>query len=164
MLPDATGERLACDATIVEVTEDSRGNVLDVGRRRRSIPTLLRRAMRLRDRGCRFPGCTNRRVDGHHVVPWSQGGPTSLANLVSLCRRHHTYVHEYGMRIVAGDDAQLRFVRRDGSEMPPCDARPEVASDPVAALRARNDAAIDATTSYRSGTVGRPTTATSCGR
>lgn len=115
VLPDATGERLACDATIV-------------------------------------------------VVPWSQGGPTSLANLVSLCRRHHTYVHEYGMRIVAGDDAQLRFVRRDGSEMPPCDARPEVASDPVAALRARNDAAIDATTSYRSGTVGRPTTATSCGR
>ncbi|MCW5889054.1 MAG: DUF222 domain-containing protein [bacterium] len=69
VLPDATGARLACDATVVAVTEDSRGNVLDVGRRRRTIPTLLRRALHLRDGGCRFPGCTNRRVDGHHIVP-----------------------------------------------------------------------------------------------
>ena len=95
-LPPATAERLACDAAVVEVVEDSRGNVLDVGRRHRTIPTLLRRALRLRDRGCRFPGCTNRRVDGHHVVPWSAGGPTTLANLCSLCRRHHTFVHEFG--------------------------------------------------------------------
>jgi len=55
LAPGAT-ERLLCDAAIVEVVEDSRGNVLDVGRRRRTIPTLLRRALRLRDRGCRFPG------------------------------------------------------------------------------------------------------------
>ncbi|HEV7730950.1 MAG TPA: DUF222 domain-containing protein [Candidatus Binatia bacterium] len=96
-LPPATAERLSCDAAVVEVVEDSRGNVLDVGRRRRSIPTLLRRALRLRDRSCRFPGCTNRRVDGHHVVPWARGGTTSLDNLCSLCRRHHTYVHEYGV-------------------------------------------------------------------
>ncbi|MCW5889147.1 MAG: DUF222 domain-containing protein [bacterium] len=149
-LPPATGERLACDATIVTVTEDSRGNVLDVGRRRRSIPTLLRRALRLRDRGCRFPGCTNRRVDGHHVVPWSRGGPTSLQNLVSLCRRHHGYVHEYGMRIVTDAAAAgLRFVRPNGTVVSPYDARPEVAPDPAAVLQARNAGeGIDAMTAY----------------
>jgi Domain of unknown function (DUF222) len=80
-LPHSTVERLACDATVVRVTEDSRGNVLDLGRRRRTIPTLLRRALYLRDRGCRFPGCTNRLVDGHHVVPWAHGGTTALGNL-----------------------------------------------------------------------------------
>ena len=73
-LGPATTDRLLCDAAVVEVVDDSRGNVLDVGRRRRTIPTLLRRALRLRDRGCRFPGCTNRHVDGHHVVPWARGG------------------------------------------------------------------------------------------
>jgi hypothetical protein len=150
VVPEATGDRLACDAAVVTVTEDSRGNVLDVGRRRRTIPTLLRRALRLRDRGCRFPGCTNRRVDGHHVVPWSQGGATSLRNLVSLCRRHHTYVHEYGVRILRGEDSQLRFVTREGAELPPCDVRlASFVSDPVLALRTRNaDIEVDATTSY----------------
>jgi len=111
-LAPAATERLLCDASIVEVVEDSRGNVLDVGRRRRTIPTLLRRALRLRDRGCRFPGCTNRQVDGHHVVPWARGGSTALRNLCSLCRRHHTYVHEYGFRIEpttrAGSDSSAR--------------------------------------------------------
>jgi hypothetical protein len=77
-LAAAATERLLCDASVVEVVEDSRGTVLDVGRRRRMIPTLLRRALPLRDRGCRFPGCTNRRVDGHHVVPWARGGATAL--------------------------------------------------------------------------------------
>lgn len=144
-----TAERLACDAVVVEVAEDSRGNVLDVGRRRRSIPTLLRRALRLRDRGCRFPGCTNRRVDGHHVVPWSRGGPTALGNLVSLCRRHHTWVHEYGVRIVVEDGGGFRFVRRNGAEVPRCDERPSVIVDAVGAVRAGNAGiAIDAMTSY----------------
>jgi hypothetical protein len=110
-LGPATTDRLLCDATVVEVVEDSRGNVLDVGRRRRTIPTLLRRALRLRDRGCLFPGCTNRVVDGHHVVPWSRGGSTTLENLCSLCRRHHTHVHEYGFRVEAGSAGVFRFLR-----------------------------------------------------
>src|SRR6185503_15892961 len=93
VLGRTTTDRLLCDAAIVEVVEDSRGNALDLGRRQRTIPSAVRRALRLRDRGCRFPGCTNRHVDGHHVVPWARGGATTLANLCSLCRRHHTHVH-----------------------------------------------------------------------
>ncbi len=148
-LPRATTDRLSCDAAVVEVHEDSRGNVLDLGRRRRTIPTMLRRALRLRDGGCRFPGCTNRFVDGHHVVPWAQGGATALANLCSLCRRHHTWVHEHGVRIVADDVVGFRFF--DGGRQIEVQAPPPAApADPIAMLRARHaedGIAIDAMTS-----------------
>ncbi len=152
-LAPATAERLGCDAAVVHVVEDSRGNVLDVGRRRRSIPTLLRRALRLRDRGCRFPGCTNRLVDGHHVVPWSRGGATALDNLCSLCRRHHTYVHEHGVRIVVEDGGAFRFVRSDGSAVPLHEAPRVLASDAVERLRAHHreaGIAIDHATNFSS--------------
>src|SRR5262249_26810313 len=146
-LAPATTERLLCDAAVVEVVEDSRGNVLDVGRRRRTIPTLLRRALRLRDRGCRFPGCTNRQVDGHHVVPWARGGATALQNLCSLCRRHHTYVHEHGFRLEGNGAGGFRFFRPDGRELTAADAAPVLVGDPVETLRERDRAdgiAIDA--------------------
>ena len=113
------------------------GNVLDVGRRRRTIPTLLRRALRLRDRGCRFPGCTNRHVDGHHVVPWARGGATALENLCSLCRRHHTHVHEYGFRMENDGAGGFQFFRPDGVEVTAAGAAPVLPSDPVEVMRAR---------------------------
>jgi Domain of unknown function (DUF222)/HNH endonuclease len=137
-LPRATTDRILCDAAVVEVVEDSRGNVLDMGRRRRTIPTLLRRALRLRDGGCRFPGCTNRRVDGHHLVPWSRGGATALDNLCSLCRRHHGYVHEFGFRLEPDATRGFRWFRPDGSEIAVSGAPPEIGSDPIATLRAEH--------------------------
>jgi hypothetical protein len=150
-LAPATTDRLLCDATVVEVVEDSRGNVRDVGRRRRTIPTLLRRALRFRDRGCRFPGCTNRLVDGHHVVPWARGGGTTLENLCSLCRRHHTHVHEYGFRAEADGAGAFRFFRPDGTELLGASAAPPPMADPVDRLRAAHVAAgiaIDARTGF----------------
>jgi hypothetical protein len=136
-LTPATTNRLMCDATLVQVVEDSRGKVLDVGRRRRTIPTMLRRALQLRDRGCRFPGCTNRLVDGHHVVPWSRGGATRLANLCSLCRRHHAYVHEYGFRMEADGAGGFRFYRADGAELQRSSSPPVNLADPIHDVRAR---------------------------
>jgi hypothetical protein len=150
-LAPAATDRLLCDASVVEVVEDSRGNVLDVGRRRRTIPTLLRRALRLRDRGCRFPGCTNRHVDGHHVVPWARGGATTLENLCSLCRRHHTYVHEYGFRMERDGAGGFRFFRPDGREVTAAVPAPMPSGDPVEALRAGHRLdwiAIDAWTGF----------------
>ena len=93
----ATAQRLACDAGKVVMTHGTGGQVLDVGRKTRTIPPALRRALAARDRRCRFPGCTARRCDAHHVRHWAHGGATRLDNLVQLCRRHHRAVHEGGL-------------------------------------------------------------------
>ena len=114
----ATAQRLACDAAVVTIAQDLHGNVRTLGRRTRRISSTLRRALRVRDDGCRFPGCTNRLTDAHHVVAWARGGATTLANLCSLCRRHHRFVHEHGYRIDVGPHGELRFFRRDGSPVP----------------------------------------------
>jgi hypothetical protein len=110
-----TARRLACDASIVRIVEGPRGEPLDVGRRSRTIPPGIRRALNARDKGCRFPGCTFRRyVDGHHVKHWADGGETKLSNLVTLCRFHHRLVHEGQVEVVTLDDGAFRFVKPDG--------------------------------------------------
>lgn len=114
-VPVATARRLACDASVVTINADGRGEPLDVGRKTRSIPPALRRALEARDRGCVFPGCTRTRyVDGHHIQHWADGGDTKLANLVTLCRFHHRAVHEGGVRVERLDDGAWRFTRPDG--------------------------------------------------
>ena len=114
-LPSETVRRLACDASIVSVLENAQGEPLNVGRKTRSIPPALRRALNARDGGCRFPGCSNTRyVDAHHVHHWSKGGETKLSNLVQLCRFHHHQVHEGRVVVQFLDDGALRFVRPDG--------------------------------------------------
>ncbi len=133
--------RLSCDASVVTIVEDGHGTPLDVGRKTRSIPPALRRALRSRDEGCRFPGCTSRRfVDGHHVRHWSQGGETSLSNLVSLCRRHHRAVHEGGYAVEpTGNAAQpWAFRRPDGTFLSP--APPTLPPTTHDALRRRHAA------------------------
>src|SRR6185503_18733137 len=96
-----TARKLSCDAAVVKVVEDDRGNVLDIGRRTRTVPAAIRRALNVRDQSqCAFPGCTHRLfLDAHHIEHWADGGKTSLENLVLLCTRHHTYVHEHGYSI-----------------------------------------------------------------
>ena len=111
-----TARRLACDASVVRILENEKGEPLDVGRRTRTIPPSIRRALNSRDKGCRFPGCSFKRyVDGHHVKHWAQGGETSLANLVTLCRFHHRLVHEGQVVIQTLDDGAFRFLRPDGA-------------------------------------------------
>jgi Domain of unknown function (DUF222)/HNH endonuclease len=100
-----TTRRLACDASVVRIRE-RKGRPLSVGRKTRSVPAALRRALTSRDgRRCRFPGCENRFVDAHHIRHWARGGETSLRNLVFLCRRHHRFVHEGGYAV----DENFRF-------------------------------------------------------
>jgi hypothetical protein len=116
--------------------------VLDVGRRTRTIPPALRRALQARDRGCRFPGCGVRHAQGHHIHHWANGGPTRLDNLAFLCRRHHRAVHEEGYRIERDAGGTLRFI-------PEVPALPAVPPDPMQALVAAHLArglAIDART------------------
>lgn len=97
----AAALRLACDAGISRVITRGPSEPLDVGRRTRTIPPALRRALVVRDGGCRYPGCERpqRWCDGHHIQHWIRGGRTNLDNLVLLCRRHHRRVHEHGETI-----------------------------------------------------------------
>lgn len=118
-LPVETARRLACDGERVVIVEDGNGEPLDIGRKTRAVPTAIRRALWARDRGCRFPGCAKRRyVDAHHVEHWSQGGATSLANLVLLCDRHHRLVHEGGYSIDKDFRDRWFFRRPDGRAVP----------------------------------------------
>lgn len=133
-LEPETTARLLCDTAVVPVVEDAHGTPLDVGRRTRTIPSSLRRALRARDRGCRFPGCPHRRTDGHHIVPWSEGGPTSLANLVSVCRRHHRFVHELGWRVELRAENEVLFVAPPGCPSIDEPIRTPPGDDPVARL------------------------------
>ncbi len=110
-----TVRRLACDASLIAIIENERGEPLNVGRKTRTIPPAIRRALNSRDRGCRFPGCTfTRYVDGHHVKHRVHGGETKLANLVTLCRFHHRQVHEGRVIVQILDDGAFRFTRHDG--------------------------------------------------
>ena len=112
-----TSRRIACDSSIVAIKEDKNGEPLSIGRRSRTIPPPMRRALRVRDKGCRFPGCTNTRfVDGHHIKHWADGGETSLDNLVMLCRHHHHLVHEGGFVCAKTADGEISF--KDQREQP----------------------------------------------
>jgi hypothetical protein len=113
-----TARRLACDASVVSIVENEQGEPLNVGRKSRTIPLAIRRALKARDRGCRFPGCSNTRyVDAHHIHHWAQGGETRLSNLASLCRFHHRQVHEGRVVIQSLDDGALRFLKPDGQSV-----------------------------------------------
>ena len=132
-----TARRIACDSDLVVMTHDSKGQVLDVGRKRRTIPPAIRRALDHRDGGCRFPGCSCRYADAHHIVHWAHGGETKLENLVLVCRRHHRAVHEEGFRVELVDGSEelgFRFYRPDGRPFPAVPQAPPVPADARADL------------------------------
>jgi hypothetical protein len=114
-----TAQMIACSASWNWMLHDSAGKLLDLGRRRRRPNAALRRAARERDTcRCRFPGCESRRIDLHHIQYWSNGGRTTLDNLVSLCKYHHMLVHDRGYLIAAARDGTFTFYRSDGTMIP----------------------------------------------
>lgn len=114
-----TSQRIACDASVVRWREDEDGEPLNIGRKTRTIPPAIRRALQRRDGGCRFPGCSCRRfVDAHHIHHWADGGETSMNNLVLLCRRHHRLVHEGGFGVHSGAGNEIWFSYPTGDTLP----------------------------------------------
>ncbi|WP_425393402.1 HNH endonuclease signature motif containing protein [Actinomycetospora chiangmaiensis] len=83
----------------------SHGEVLDVGRKTRAVPTATARAVIHRDRHCAFPGCRRRAhtTEIHHIVHWADHGDTKPDNLVCLCRYHHDLVHHAGWTVAMLD-------------------------------------------------------------
>jgi hypothetical protein len=138
-----TARRLACDASVIRILENEKGEPLNVGRKTRTIPPAIRRALRSRDRGCRFPGCSFQRyVDGHHVQHWAKGGETRLSNLVTLCRFHHRLVHEGQVVVQTLDDGAFRFIKPSGETF---DSPPPVPADWTTLVAAQEAAAIRVT-------------------
>lgn len=102
--------RIACDAKVLVSLDEPSGQSLNLGRARRDPSDAQRIEIRRRDKGCRFPGCTHTEfTDVHHVLHWTNGGPTDLCNLVELCDQHHRFVHEMGWRIVGDANVELTF-------------------------------------------------------
>ena len=111
-----TARQLACDATVSRVITGAASQPLNVGRNTKVVPPALRRAVAVRDGGCAFPGCDRPSswCDAHHVDHWADGGSTSLANLVLLCRRHHRLVHHRRFTVEMTNE-RPRFFRADGT-------------------------------------------------
>ena len=129
-VPAETSQRIACDASKVVMWHAADGSVLDVGRKTRTVPPTIRRALEYRDKHCRFPGCGSKYCDAHHIRHWARGGETKLDNLSLLCVRHHRAVHEGGFRMVRTPLKQLEFYWPNGHLMPDAPSPPPIPGDP----------------------------------
>jgi len=119
-----TARRVSCDAGLVHWLEHADGEPLSIGRKSRTIPPAIRRALQRRDGGCRFPGCTHMHfVDAHHIQHWADGGDTAMENLVLLCRHHHRLVHEGGFGICTSTLGMIEFTNPAGEVIPTGPAR-----------------------------------------
>ena len=131
-----TSKRICCDTSISRIIEDETGEPISIGRKSRVIPPAMRRALKSRDKQCRFPGCTHRHfIDGHHIRHWSDGGETSLDNLVQLCRFHHRLVHEGGFGCEKNDAGSVIFRDKEGARIPWTGRPPRYRGNVLAHLR-----------------------------
>jgi hypothetical protein len=129
-----TSRRLSCDASRIVMVTGENGEILDVGRRSRTVPSAIRRALEHRDRGCRFPGCGLKICDVHHIVHWADGGASRLSNTALLCRVHHRAVHEEGFRMMMTAAGEVLFEWPDGRPLVDAPAAPRLPEDPVSGL------------------------------
>jgi len=146
--------RLACDAGISRLLTDADGVVLDLGRTVRTATADQWRLLRLRDRGCTWPGCDRPPgwCQAHHITWWEHGGRTDIEGLTLLCNHHHHRIHDGGWKLERLDDGGLRFTGIDGRVLnrppppPPWPMRPPpptISPSDNAAIRARLRALTD---------------------
>ena len=105
VIPGSVLERALCATGTVEVTVDTCGNALDVGRERRLFTPKQRLALAIRDGGCIWPGCDRPPAycEAHHCDHWADGGRTDCSVGVLLCRFHHLHLHNCGWRIARSE-------------------------------------------------------------
>ncbi|GAA4284380.1 HNH endonuclease signature motif containing protein [Brevibacterium daeguense] len=150
----ATAARLMCESPLVGALIDASADVLALGRSRRLASPKQRRALAIRDVGCQFPGCSRtRRLEAHHIRPWSRGGPTDLDAMLLLCRSHHIAVHEHHLLITRATTpftgalqatSGFDFATEDGTRLvPPEDPDKEMRVFDTATIRKRDAADSD---------------------
>jgi hypothetical protein len=89
------------DAHRIEADQDGQPVVLDgveidTEPAARLASREQRTALAYRDRHCTHPGCTRPTtwsLHAHHLIPFSNGGPTVMKNLTLLCSEHHALTH-----------------------------------------------------------------------
>ena len=119
LIPTETARRFACDSRF-QLFATFESQVVGIGRLTRRVPPAMMRALRHRDRSCRFPGCDRTRwLHAHHLIHWANGGPTSLDNLILLCGDHHRFVHEDGWTISGDPHNPVQFITRHGTPYTP---------------------------------------------
>ena len=116
-VPVETIRRIACEAGILPIVLDGKGQALDVGRERRLATKAQRLALRAMYPTCGMdPDCDVPfdRCEIHHVDLWGHGGRTDLARMIPGCDQHHHLVHEGGWTLTRGPDGtwQLHPPRR----------------------------------------------------
>ena len=117
-LPVSTVRRMCCDAEVLPAVLGADGEILDLGRSRRTASPAQRRALRVLHATCAEPSCRigfdSCRI--HHVRHWLEHqGPSDLENLLPLCERHHHQVHEGGWSLSLDDERVATWVRPDGT-------------------------------------------------
>ncbi len=116
-LPIETVRNMCCNADIVPIIVDGKGQALAVGRTQRVATPAQRAALAAMHRTCAGSNCTVSFEDCymHHIVPWTEGGFTDLDNLLPLCSREHHLVHEGGWKITMTPDRVVTWIRPDGT-------------------------------------------------
>ncbi len=118
-LPVESVRRIACDADLVAVTRDAKGNLLNLGRKHRVVSPQLKRALLARDKCCTYPSCSHEQfLEAHHVMHWADGGETSLENTRLVCNRHHRLLHEGGFTIHKNFAGEWYFRTAEGKVLP----------------------------------------------
>ncbi len=109
-------QHLLCDAGVTTLIVDSLGVPFDLGQTVRLATPAQRRALAIRDGGCVFPGCDApvSWCDAHHVDWYEHGGPTDIANLALLCRRHHGITHRRGWTMTTTPDQHFTWTTPSG--------------------------------------------------
>jgi hypothetical protein len=104
-IPPHRVEQMLCDGAVIIARHLEDGS-LEMSDRARTIPVATRRAILARDGGrCQVPGCNNKLwLDVHHCKPWWAGGEHTQANLLTLCRHHHSAVHEGRIQVRPPDE------------------------------------------------------------
>jgi hypothetical protein len=110
-IPVESLRRLACDAMVLAAVLATTSQPLDIGRASRTVPLGMRRALIARDQHCAFPGCVVAPAwcHAHHVIFWSNFGPTALSNLVLLCGHHHRLIHHTAWAVQIAEDGLPAF-------------------------------------------------------
>ncbi len=99
------------------ITDPVTGTLTEMSTKSYRIPDAMKRAVRARDRRCRFPGCSTsaKHTDTDHVTAWPVGG-TQPSNLAPGCRGHHRVKTHSGWMCRNNTDGSMTWTSPLGTE------------------------------------------------